>query len=508
MSSLRTVKNAFANLCRGGASALVALLLPPFLTKILSKDSYNTWLLILQLSTYVSFLDFGIQMGVGRFVAHYTELGDTKKRSGVVSSAFALLSGLGMIGMVGIATLAWQLPNLFKDMPFALHQEAQISLLLVGGSLAIGLPFSAFSGVFVGLHRYDIPAWVIGVTKLFGGIAVVLIANASHSLVAMAIVMATANICAGIGLFLAQKILTKDILFSIRLVSKKLAVEILDYCFGLSIWTIGCILVSGLDTAIIGYFKYDSLIYYNLAATIASLVVGVQGSIIAVIMPTAATMGARQDREKLGKFLVDSTRYGAIIIIITSLPILLFSKWIVTLWVGAEYADHVVPLLDLLVIGNSIRYLGGAYAIIVAAVGEQKLIIMSPLIEGAVNLVVSVLLVSYIGVIGVAIGTIVGGFISVGTHFMYNLPRTKSILVEKGRSLWEVIYKPLIITIPAVAVMVYTKSVNIEITDVFSISISFLSFAITVIMLLYFEISQVEREQMFATIEKKLIGKN
>lgn len=507
MSSLRTVKNAFANLCRGGSAALVALLLPPFLTKILTQDTYNTWLLILQLSTYVSFLDFGIQMGVGRFVAHYTELGDIKKRSGVVSSAFALLSGLGMIGLVGIATLAWQLPHLFKDMPTALQQDAQLSLLIVGGSLAIGLPFSAFSGVFVGLHRYDIPAWIIGVSKLIGGVAVALIASTSHSLVAMATVMATANICAGIWLFLAQKILTENILFSIRSFSKKLALEILDYCFGLSIWTIGCILVSGLDTAIIGYFRYDYLIYYSLAATISNLVVGIQGAIIAVIMPTAATMGARQDKEKLGQFLLDSTRYGTLVIIMTSLPILLFSRWIVTLWVGAEYATHVVPLLDLLVIGNSIRYLGGPYAIIVAAVGEQKLILMSPLIEGAVNLVVSIMLVSSIGVIGVAIGTIVGGFISVGTHFMYNLPRTKSILVEKGRSLWKVIDRPLIITIPAAVVMIYTKSGNAEISDVLSFSISLISFIMTVIMLLYFEVSQLERDQMFAILERKWIGK-
>jgi hypothetical protein len=35
-------KNAFANLCRGGAAVLVAILLPPFLMRILSKDAYGT----------------------------------------------------------------------------------------------------------------------------------------------------------------------------------------------------------------------------------------------------------------------------------------------------------------------------------------------------------------------------------------------------------------------------------------------------------------------------------
>jgi O-antigen/teichoic acid export membrane protein len=90
------VKNAFANLCRGGAAALVALLLPPFLTRILSKDAYGTWLLILQLSTYVSLLDFGIQTAVGRFVAHHNELGEFQERDGIVSTALAILIGSGI----------------------------------------------------------------------------------------------------------------------------------------------------------------------------------------------------------------------------------------------------------------------------------------------------------------------------------------------------------------------------------------------------------------------------
>jgi O-antigen/teichoic acid export membrane protein len=62
MSQITLVKNAFANVCRGGAAALVMLLMPPFLTRILSKDAYGAWLLILQLATYVSLLDFGIQI--------------------------------------------------------------------------------------------------------------------------------------------------------------------------------------------------------------------------------------------------------------------------------------------------------------------------------------------------------------------------------------------------------------------------------------------------------------
>jgi Na+-driven multidrug efflux pump len=167
--SLKIIKNVFANVARGTTAALVIILLPPFLTRILLPDAYSAWLLILQLSAYVAFLDFGIQTAVGRFVAHTNELRDFKQRDSIISTSLAILTGSGVLAMLGIIALAWQLPQLFRGMPTELHQEARFSLLLVGGSLAFSLPFSVFSGIFIGIQRYDVPAWIIGISKLCGG---------------------------------------------------------------------------------------------------------------------------------------------------------------------------------------------------------------------------------------------------------------------------------------------------------------------------------------------------
>ena len=62
------LKNAMANVVRGSAAALVAILLPPFLTRLMSSEAYGAWSLVLQLSAFVGYLDFGIQTAIGRFV--------------------------------------------------------------------------------------------------------------------------------------------------------------------------------------------------------------------------------------------------------------------------------------------------------------------------------------------------------------------------------------------------------------------------------------------------------
>ena len=86
------LKNAAANVIRGGAASVVAIALPPFLARLMSADSYGAWSLVLQLSAYVGYLDFGIQTAVGRFVAHANEKGDAAHRDRLVSTAFAALA--------------------------------------------------------------------------------------------------------------------------------------------------------------------------------------------------------------------------------------------------------------------------------------------------------------------------------------------------------------------------------------------------------------------------------
>jgi O-antigen/teichoic acid export membrane protein len=508
MSYLTVMKNVFANLCRGGAVALVTLLLPPFLTKILAKDAYGTWLLILQLSTYVSFLDFGIQTAVGRFVAHCNELGDTNRRDRLISTSIAILTGAALLGTLGMTILAWQLPALFPEMPAALHHDAQLALAIVGISLSVSLPFTVFGAIFAGIQRYDVPAWIIGVSKLMGGIGVVLVAESSHSIVMMAIVMGIANLGTGLGQFIAYKKLAGSMQISIRLLSPQAATDIFKYCFALAIWSVGIMLVTGLDTAIVGYYDYKSVAYYTLAASLTSFVIGVQNSILTLILPNAAAIGARGDRAGLGKLLLATTRYATIVLILTSLPLILGAQWILIGWVGMDYAINTTLLLQLLVVANFIRQLGSPYAITAIAIGEQQAIVLSPLIEGAINLTISLIVTSQIGVIGVAIGTIVGSIVSVGLHLFYNLPRTKSIQIEHRSLPIAAIARPLIAILPGVLYLSVFDARSTSYPQLPELAAVGSVLCLTVGLLYIFAISDAEKVQLSSSLRRRFSRSN
>jgi O-antigen/teichoic acid export membrane protein len=63
------IKNALANLLRGGATAVVALGLPHFLTRSLDSNRFAAWCLVLQIAAYAGYFDFGLQTAVARYLA-------------------------------------------------------------------------------------------------------------------------------------------------------------------------------------------------------------------------------------------------------------------------------------------------------------------------------------------------------------------------------------------------------------------------------------------------------
>jgi O-antigen/teichoic acid export membrane protein len=496
MSSLTTVKNAFANLCRGGAAALVALLLPPFLTRILSKDAYGTWLLILQLSTYVSLLDFGIQTAVGRFVAHHNELEEFQERDSIVSTALAILIGSGLLAIAGVSILAWQLPHLFDKMPAELHHDAQLALLVVGVSLAIALPFSVFGGIFIGLQRYDIPGWIIGSSKLLGGIFVVLVANASHSIVMMAVVMGIMNIGAGIWQFLAYRKLGSNIRLSLSLVSRRGGKEISSYCFSLSIWTLAMLLISGLDTVIIGYFDYGAVTPYVLANSIIAVVAGIQSSVFSILMPKAAMLGSKGDSLALGRMLIDSTRYNMLVLLAISTPLMMFGELMISFWVGEQYREHTALFLKVLLGANLIRLSAYPYAIILIGTGQQKKVIITPMMEGLSNLMSSVSLASVLGAVGVAFGTIVGGFVGILSNIFYNMSNTREIENDLGSYLIDGLLKPILCFAPVILISIfYSDRLSLS-----SLLISTTAIFITLIAVFNFALIRTEREKIMTVL--------
>src|ERR1700677_4844945 len=127
----RFAKNAIANLGRGSATAVVALLLPPVLVRHMTPASYAVWVLVLQTAAYVSYLNFGLQTAIGRYVAYADEKKDVVQRDSIFSTAFAGLCGAALLSVVCLAAAIFAAPAVFPSVPHPLIPQMRLALLIV-----------------------------------------------------------------------------------------------------------------------------------------------------------------------------------------------------------------------------------------------------------------------------------------------------------------------------------------------------------------------------------------
>ena len=80
--------------------------------------------------------------------------------------------------------------------------------------------------------------------------------------------------------------------------------------------------------------------------------------------------------------------------------------------------------------------------------GEQRQIILVPLLEGAVNLVASLIAGYYWGAIGVAFGTLIGSFFSIGGHIVYTMRRSVAIELRVSDYFRDSLLRPIMCALP------------------------------------------------------------
>jgi O-antigen/teichoic acid export membrane protein len=143
------------------------------------------------------------------------------------------------------------------------------------------------------------------------------------------------------------------------------------------------------------------------------------------------------------------------------LPLLVCGFHFLRLWVGPAYAVHTLTYLRILVLANVIRSLCAPYANMICATGRQGAAIATAFSEAAVNLGSSIYLASRFGAIGVAVGTLLGSFVSVSLHFLITMRLTQPTLsVDRSRLFLKGLLRPAVIAIPSVVLLPFWWSAD------------------------------------------------
>jgi len=450
MRSIRftIAKNASANVIRGGASAVVAIVLPHFLTRSLGVDRFAGWALMLQVAAYANYLDFGLQTAVARYLAGALELRDYRRCSQVLSTAVAILSIAGGVAFLGLGIIAWQLPHLFRSVPHGLAGEIGIGVAILAVSAAVGLPLSAYSGVLIAMQRNEFPAITIGLSRILGAIAVVLTVRHTTSLMWLSACVGGFNLLGSFIQYCIAKNLLPDVRFSIDSILRTTTSELVRYCATLSVWSFSMLLVSGLDVTIVGLFRFSATGAYSIATTLILFFTGLIGAAYSAMLAPLAVLQARNEYSRISGLILTTTRLNSYFSIGVIVVTFLFGETLVRTWVGPGYLAVTLPVLKILLVAQAIRLVGSAYGTALISLGMQSYGLVSVLIEGFANLILSLLGVIWFGPVGVAWATLIAAAIAVTVTILWVIPQTHEVRIDVRSFVSHGIILPLTCLIP------------------------------------------------------------
>lgn len=420
--------NALFNLAGGASAGFMVLVLPYLLNRILSQSDYAVWVLGFQAALYVPMFGLGIHQLLNRAIAHHLARDEHDQLHS------NLASGLGIVMILAILAFCFvligsQFVTQIANADAGQDLGIESVWMKVGGAASLGLLSLFFFGCFGGQQRYE---WEnlykalisIGFITLILGALTMKIALTPNLLSLLYL----ATILIGL-LFLAWRFSSQA---QLQLPKPSdwhspTAKSYLRGMYGLSVWQIGMLMVSGFDVWIVAKFDFAAVPGYAIAL---SFLVFLSGSISAIAGPSLPRFAAELGRPQHGRFkqlflahqkkLI--TLIGLLLVILMAMP---DSLWYYLLKDSAATFNQVFPIL---LLATCIRLMSVLYALAIIGANAQHRIVLSPLLEGVINLVGSIGLAYYLGSIGVALGTLLGSFICLAFHALYNVPRTADVI--------------------------------------------------------------------------------
>jgi O-antigen/teichoic acid export membrane protein len=157
---------------------------------------------------------------------------------------------------------------------------------------------------------------------------------------------------------------------------------------------------------------------------------------------------ARQDFARIRRLLLVTTRLNSYLSMSAVVVTYLFGEELVRVWVGPAYLAVTLPVLKILLVAQAIRLVGSAYGTMLVAMGLQRYGLMPVMVEGVLNLLLSLLGMILIGPAGVAWATLAAASIAIGMTILIVMPRVKEVYVSRRLFVWQGILLPLLPFLP------------------------------------------------------------
>lgn len=416
----RIAVNTLTSWSRIATRGAVLILLTPVMVRALGAEEFGLWSLAWSVVGFLGLIDLGFATGVVKWTAQARGSGDLGRRNALLSTALAFYCA-GAAASVALMVVGSTFVPGWLHVPEAQCGRAVPLLWILGLRTAlVVLPLSLFRGILFGEERI----WEIEVIQVAGalvyGLAAWVALDRHTDVVGLAAINTAAVVAEHVAYLVASWRRVPGLRLALHLVDVRLWREAV--AFSLYAFLIHALSMAlfHLDPILVQLFLPISAVgVYAVAMRVAVNASLFTKQFINAFTPVAAELGERGEPARLGAILVQGTKLALLPAVAISLVLGVFGGDFVRLWVGPDFAA-AGPVLVTLGLGVALGVPQLMAANVLTMTGHHRFVALAAALAALQNVVLSLLLVGPLGLLGIALGTVLS---ALAVDFGLTVPR-------------------------------------------------------------------------------------
>jgi O-antigen/teichoic acid export membrane protein len=399
----------FKNVLTTYASVVISLLITffftPYLISMLGKVEYGVWTLMFSIVAYMELADLGMRQSLVRNISKYLATEDWPQLNQVFSSSVLIYFFVGAIIQVATLIVTFFFLDSFQ-IPVDLMNVAKACLLVLGTNQAVSfmvIPFASMGPY----HRFDINVYFTLPTRIVQTVGVIFLLEYGLGLLEMAFLVMAMSFLSRFGLHLARRRMFPKVRFSFKYITKDKTRELINYAMYSFLIVAMLMIIYQTDNIIIGRFiSMEAVSVFSIGAALIAQLRSIVYNISVPLVPTISHFEAEKRFDRIVSVYDRSTNYLYYLAGLLTVCTFAFGGPFVLLWVGDDFTESIT-ILYLLIVPAAINFPQLIANSVLFGISRHKIIFYVLAAEAVAKIILSLILVKYWGIVGVAIGTAV-----------------------------------------------------------------------------------------------------
>lgn len=386
----------------------ITFVMTPILIKNMGNYDYGLWEMVGAVIGYMGMLDMGIRPAVSRFAARFIAQKDESALTTLYATAWYFLLGVGLLialilGLGGMFFAELVAPEESTD-----NVRYTWFLLILAAQLLITFPSYTAESYLEAYQEYYLKNNVTIVNSILGSTILFIFITPENALVLLAATNAI-GICSKY-LFLVWLMQYRRPFLSLRRAYFSLLQlkELLRFSVKTLVQGVATKMENATDSLVIGFVMGPAAVpLYSIPANLVSYIRLISYNFTHVFMPYFSSLGALNDQRKIQEVYLTGSKFTVAPCLILAIGAYTLGPEFLSLWVGDEIARSAQEFLGVLIAFLVLPLVNPMASRYLTAIDKHGFFAKWQPIVALSNLGLSLLLIYPLGILGVALGSLI-----------------------------------------------------------------------------------------------------